>query len=160
MADMIPTADMEYYLKTGVSTFTKLENLKDFSPSADKQTYERKYKDRVNTSEVVTGVKYSFEAEVELEESGTLHTFLETNEDALNVPTEIVRVKKFRPGVDASGNPTTSYEARKAAFVLNVDPIDGSAGEFLAVKLTLGMTDEAWTAGTFDTATSTFTPGA
>jgi hypothetical protein len=215
MADMIPTAEMEYWLKTGVSTYTKLENLKDFSPKADKQTYERKYKDRVNTTEVVTGTKYQFEAEVELEESGVLHDFLESHEDMLNVATEIIRVKKFRPAlpawatilayalgariiaagkvyectvagtsgvtapiwpatgtvVDATVTWTyrsaatnipvgTGYGARRAAFVLNVEPIDGAAGEFLAVKLTLAMADEVWVAGTFDVATSTFTPGA
>lgn len=216
MADMIPTADMEYWLKTGTSTYTKLENLKDLSPSADKATYERKYKDRTNTSDVVTSIKYAIEAEVELEESGALHAFLEANEDALNVATEVILVKKFRPAVPAwatateyvlgdqvigdakiytcttagtsdateptwpnSGTVTDgaelvwtyasaqgqtpvgadgSYGARKAAFVLNVDPIDGAAGEFLAAKFVLGRTDEAWAEGTFDTATATFTP--
>ena len=52
------------------------------------------------------------------------------------------------------------YAAKKAAFTLTQNPIDGSAGEAVKCTGTLLMTSDGWTAGTFNTATATFTPGA
>lgn len=52
-----------------------------------------------------------------------------------------------------------SFEAKKAACLMTQNPIDGAPSEVLRASGTLTMT-EAWTAGTFDPATATFTPAA
>ena len=51
-----------------------------------------------------------------------------------------------------------TYEAKKAAFVMTQNPIDGAAGEAIRATGTLTMTDTAWIHGTFDPDTATFTP--
>lgn len=60
----------------------------------------------------------------------------------------------------ATGYPigTSGYAAKKAAFSLTQNPLDGSAGEAVKATGTLSMTSDGWMAGTFDTSTKTFTP--
>ncbi|MHB1323992.1 MAG: hypothetical protein ACYCXZ_06580 [Coriobacteriia bacterium] len=62
----------------------------------------------------------------------------------------------------ATGYPTGTggYEAKKATFNLNMNPLDGSAGEAVKATGTLKMTSAGWTAGSFDPTTATFTPAA
>ena len=92
--------------------------------------------------------------DIDLIDPGPLQTWLMDNEDAVNMPTEIVRVMMFK----AATPPSTGFEAKRAAFTLTQNPIDGSAGEAARATGTLSMTSDGWTAGTFDPDTATFTP--
>jgi hypothetical protein len=53
-----------------------------------------------------------------------------------------------------------AYEAEKAAFTMNVNSVDGAAGEVIQVGVEFKMTDTAWALGTFHPGTGTFTPEA
>lgn len=213
--DLITTDLMQYWLKTGTSTFTQVTEDITFDPASDLTTYDPKYKDRVIQPSYVTGKKNTVEFEIDLIEAGVLAEYLRANEDETNVATEIVRVFMAYPcypawiastaytlgdhvvadsklyectaaGTSGATAPTWpssgtvtdgtvvwtyvgagshyptgtegSYEAKKAAFVMNQNPLDGTAGEALRASGTLTMTDTAWTEGTFAPATATFTP--
>jgi hypothetical protein len=217
--DLITTEKIQYWLKTGTSTYTKVTEDVTFDPSSELNTYDPTYKDRVVQPSYVTGRKNTVEFEIDLIEGGVLHEFLLENEDVANVATEVVRVFEAHPaypewaaetaytlgkrviadgklyecttaGTSGATAPTWpgtgtvadgtgdlvwtyvasasyfaigaegSFEAKKAAFVMTQNPVDGAAGEALRASGTLTMTDEAWTIGTFDPATATFTPEA
>lgn len=213
---LVMTEEIQYWMKTGTSTFTKVSEDSAFDPSVDLQTYDPTYKDRINQPSYVTGKKTSIEMDVDMLESGAFQDFLLASEDVTNAETEIVRVMMFRPraatwaattaktvglrvvggtniyectvagttGATAPTWPTTGtvvdgtvtwkyirpatgyptgiggYEAKKAAFNLNLNPLDGSAGEAIKATGTLTMTSDGWTPGSFDPATATWTPAA
>lgn len=215
-SNLVTTEEIQYWMKTGTSTFTKVSEDSAFDPSVDLQTYDPSYKDRINQPSYVTGKKTSIEMDVDMLESGAFQDFLLASEDVTNVETEIVRVMMFRPragtwaattaktvglrvvggtniyecivggttGATAPTWPTTGtvvdgtvtwkyirsatgyptgtggYEAKKAAFNLNLNPLDGSAGEAIKATGTLTMTSDGWSAGSFDPVTATFTPAA
>jgi hypothetical protein len=154
--DLLTTDKIQYWLKTGASTFTRVTEDSAFDPAVDLTTYDPSYKDRMNQPSYVTGKKTTVEFDIDLLEGGTLQDYLQANEDVVNVATELVRVKMYVPAT----TPAVGYVAKKAAFNMNVNPIDGSAGEALKATGTLAMTSDGWTSGTFDPDTATFTPDA
>lgn len=213
--DLLTTEKIQYWLKTGASTFTRVTEDSTFDPSSDLMTYDPSYKDRINQPSYVTGKKTTVEFEIDLIEGGTLQEYLLANEDATNVETDLVRVFEAHPaypewsattayalgqhvigdgqlyvcttaGTSGTAAPTWpssgtvvdgtvtwtyvssathlpvgtegTYEAKKATFLMNQDPIDGSAGEALRAKGKLSMTSDGWTDGTFGPDTATFTP--
>lgn len=159
MAELITTDKIQYWMKTEASTFVRVTEDIVFDPADDKQRYNPTYKDRLNQPEYVTGHKVSIPFEIDLLTPGALQTYLLANEDELNVETEVIRVLMFQEVM--AGEPlagTGTYEAKKATFNMNQDPIDGSAGEAVRLTGTLNMTSDGWTAGTFDPETATFTP--
>jgi|GEM_PF-3494799 len=213
MTNLITIDRIEYYLKAGAS-FIRVTEVNAFDPKVDVSTYEAQYKDRVNQPSYVTGKKTTVDLDIDIVDPGALQSWLMANEDVSNVPTEIVRVLRFRPAHpawaasvvralgariiaggnlyecttagttgatqpatwttttvtdgtvtwtyigSASGYPigTSGFAAKKANFTLTQNPIDGGAGEAVRATGTLSMTSDGWTAGTFDTATRTFTP--
>jgi hypothetical protein len=155
MAELITTDQIQYWMKTDAD-FVRVTETNAFDPATDLTTYDPTYKDRVNQPSYVTGKKTTIEMDIDLIAPGDLQEWLLANEDEVNVPTEIVRVLMFK----AATAPATGYVAKKAAFSLTQNPIDGSAGEAAKATGTLKMTSDGWTEGTFDPATATFTPAA
>lgn len=153
VSKLITTDQIQYWLKTGL-VFVRVTEDNAFDPSTDLNTYDPTYKDRINQPSYVTGKKTTIELDIDLIDPGALQTWLMENEDAVNVPTEIVRVMMFKPATA----PAIGFVAKKAAFSLTQNPIDGSAGEAAKATGTLLMTSDGWTAGTFDPQTATFTP--
>ena len=215
MADLITTDKIQYYLKTGDSTYVRVTEDLVFDPADEPQTYAPSYKDRLNQPEYITGHKISIPFEIDMLDPGDLQEFLLANEDGTNIATEVIRVLMFRPALPewaasteyslgdkviasdkvyecttagtsgteaptwpASGTVTdgttlvwtyvssstgyvigtAGYSAKKAAFNLNQNPLDGASGEAVRATGTLRMTDDGWTEGTFDTSSKTFTP--
>lgn len=154
--DLILADQQQYWLKTGESTFTRVTEDSTFDPSTDQTTYDPSYKDRRNQPSYVTGQKTTVEFDIDMIEGGTLQSYLEANEHVPNVATELIRVKMYKPATA----PAVGYEAHKAAFSMNMNPLDGPAGEALKATGTLSMTSDGWTKGTFDPETATFTPEA
>lgn len=150
--ELLTTDKLQYWLKTGENAFTRVTEDSAFDPSVDTTTYDPSYKDRLNQPSYVTGKKTTVEFDIDLIDGGTLQEWFQANEDAINVPTELIRVKMYKP---AQGG---GFAAKKAAFNMNCNPIDGSAGEALKATGTLSMTSDGWTEGTFDPETKTFTP--
>ena len=152
---------VQYYIKTGETgtnpatpVYTLVDYDETFNPSRDISYYEPEYKARQNNPKYAVNVKTSVEFSIDFVESDTLLTFFKNNEDNLNVETEIIRVWE-------SGEPTNSaYPAKKAAFVMNMNPLDGEAGNCIKATGTLDMVSDGWTAGTFNTSTKAFTPSA
>jgi len=159
MANPITTEKIQHWLLTGVDEFTNVTEAIAFDPSVDLTTYDPSYKDRLNQPSYVTGKKTTVEAEIDLLDDGDLHAFLIDNEDNINVETEIVRVYMFDE-VMAGETGTGTYRAKKAAFNMTLNPIDGAAGEVLKATGTFSMTSDGWTEGVFDPDTTTFTPDA
>ena len=153
MAKLITTDQIQYWMRAGAS-FVRVTENNAFNPTTDLTTYDPTYKDRVNQPSYVTGKKTTIEMDIDLIDPGPLQTWLMENEDAVNVPTEIVRVMMFK----AATPPSTGFEAKRAAFTLTQNPIDGSAGEAAKATGTLSMTSDGWTASTFNPTTATFTP--
>jgi len=153
---LLLTDKFQYWLKTGASVFTRVTENTVFDPSTNRKTYETNYKDRVNQSIHAISKTTTIAFDIDMLESGELQTYLEANEDVMNVATEVVRVSMHKPAT----LPAVGYEAKKAAFVMNQDPLDGDAADRLRARGELTMTDIEWTAGTFDPATATFTPEA
>lgn len=99
MAELITTDKIQYWMKTGESTFVRVTEDIVFDPADDKQRYNPTYKDRLNQPEYVTGHKVSIPFEIDLLTPGALQTYLLANEDELNVETEVIRVLMFRPAL-------------------------------------------------------------
>lgn len=153
MLKLITPDQIQYWMRAGVPLVRVTES-NAFNPTTDLTTYDPTYKDRVNQPSYVTGKKTTIEMDIDLIDPGPLQTWLMENEDAVNVPTEIVRVMMFK----AATPPSAGFEARRAEFTLTQNPIDGSAGEAARATGTLSMTSDGWTPGTFDPGTATFTP--
>lgn len=155
---LVTTDKIQYYLKTD-ETFTRVSENSAFDPATDITTYDPSYKDRMNQPSFVTGKKTSVEFDIDIVEQQELQEWFIANEDAVNVPTEIVRVMMFRPVMDTvDPQMIVGYEAKKAAFNMTQNPLDGSAGEVIKTTGTLSMTSDGWTEGTFDVETNTFAP--
>lgn len=154
--DLILTDQQQFWIKTAEGTFTRVTEDSAFDPSTDLTTYDPSYKDRLNQPSYVTGKKTSVEFDIDMIEGGALQTYLENNEHNTNVATELVRVKMYKPATA----PAVGFVAFLGAFVMNLNPLDGAAGEALKATGTLAMTSDGWTKGTFDPETATFTPDA
>lgn len=151
---LLLTDKFQYWLKTGASVFTRVTEDTAFDPKTNRKQYETNYKDRVNQSIHAISQTTTISFDIDMADSGALQTYLEANEDVMNVATEVIRVSMHKPAT----LPAVGYEAKKAAFVMNQDPHDGDAADRLRARGELTMTDTVWTAGTFDPATATFTP--
>ena len=159
MANPITTENIQHWMRTATSpadVFTNVTEAVKFDPAVDLQTYDPKYKDRLNQPSYVTGKKTTIEFEIDYFDDGDVVDFLVLNEDVINVETEIVRVYMMT----AAESPATGYVAKLATFSMNQNPIDGAAGEVLKLTGTLAMTSDGWETGTFDPDTATFTPDA
>ncbi len=152
---LITTDQIQYWMKTD-AVFVRVTENNAFDPSTDLDTYDPTYKDRINQPSYVTGKKTTIELDIDLIDPGALQTWLMDHEDDVNVPTEVIRVMMFKP----AETPAVGFVAKKAAFALTQNPIDGGAGEAAKATGTLAMTSDGWTAGTFDPETATFTPEA
>lgn len=133
-----------------IYTFVDYDN--SFNPSRDNKTYEPSYKARQNQPSWVVSTKTNVEFDIDIVDSAALQEFFKTNEDNLNVETEIIRVWYATP----TGTGTVTYPAKKAAFLMNMNPLDGEAGQPMKATGTLSMQDQEWTEGT---ATITFVQG-
>jgi hypothetical protein len=101
VGDLITAEKVQYWLKTGTSTYTRVTEDSAFDPASDLTTYDPTYKDRVIQPSYVTGRKNTVEFEIDLLEGGVLHEFLLANEDVANVPTELIRVLEAHPAYPA-----------------------------------------------------------
>lgn len=157
---IVTTDQIQYWLECD-GAFVRVTENSAFDASNDLSTYSPTYKDRMNQTEYVTGRKTTIEMDIDLLSPGTLQEWLLDNEDEVNVETEVVRVFMFKEVM--AGEPlagTGTYRAKKAAFVLTQNPVDGAAGEAAKLTGTLTMTSDGWTPGVFDPETATFTPDA
>ena len=159
MSEPVWTHQVQYYIKTGETgsnpatpVYTLIDYDSSFNPSKDISYYEPEYKARENQPKWATSVKTSIDFDIDIVENETLQEWFKTNEDVLNVETEVIRVWET-----ASSEPTAGYPAKKAAFVMNCNPLDGDAGSAVHATGTLEMTSNGWTAGTFKTSNGTFT---
>lgn len=154
------THQVQYYIKTGETgsnpatpVYTLIDYDSSFNPSKDISYYEPEYKARENQPKWATSIKTSIEFDIDIVENETLQEWFKDNEDVLNVETEVIRV--WEVGTE----PNDGYPAKKAAFVMNCNPIDGEAGGALKATGTLEMVSDGWTVGFFKTSAGTFTPG-
>lgn len=155
---LVTTDRIQYYLKAG-DTFVRVSEDSAFDPKTDLSTYEPSYKDRMNQPSFVTGKKTSVEFDIDIVEEQALQEFFMAHEDDVNVPVDLVRVMMFRPVFDATDTTKViGYEAKKAAFSMTQNPLDGSAGEVIKATGTLTMSSDGWTEGTFDIDTKSFAP--
>lgn len=159
--DMLTTDRIQYWINIGTAEtpeYARITEDPTFDPAVDLTTYSPSYKDRINQPEYVMGKKTTVEFAIDLIDGQDLQEWFQDNEHGVNVQTEIIRVKMFREVMDDDEG-TGSYEAVRAAFSMNQNPIDGSAGEALQATGTLTMTSaEGWESGVFDPETATFTP--
>lgn len=137
------TYEIEYWMNLTPSaqstTWTFVDYDSSFNPSKDNTEYSPSYKARKTQPSWVVGTKISVDFDIDIVDSETLQTWFKTKEDVQNAPCEVMRV--FKTG-------TSPYAAKKAAFVANIDPIDGDAGSAAHATGKLTMVDDGWTAGT------------
>lgn len=157
---ILTTDKRQWWLRTATTpsaVFTRVKRNTAFDPKVNRKTIETNHKDRINQSIYAISKTTTITFDIDLEEvADELQTYLEANEDVMNVATEVVCVLMNKPATA----PAVGYMAKKAAFVMNQDPHDGDAADRQRARGELTMTDVAWTAGTFDPATATFTPEA
>ena len=137
------TYEIEYWMNLTPSalstTWTFVDYDSSFNPSKDNTEYSPSYKARQTQPSWVVGTKINVDFDIDIVDSETLQEWFKTNEDVQNAPCEVMRV--FKTG-------TSPYKAKKAAFVANIDPIDGDAGSAAHATGKLTMIDDGWTAGT------------
>lgn len=137
------TYEVKYFINTGTSSskvWTFVDYDSTFDPSRDNETYEASYKARKTQPKWVTSSTFTIDFEIDIVDGEDLQTYFVNNEDNLNVETELLRVW---PVAVSSG----SYPAKFATFSMNMDPLDGGAGEPVKAKGTLDMIDDGWTVG-------------
>lgn len=105
---LLLTDKFQYWLKTGASVFTRVTEDTAFDPKTNRKQYETNYKDRINQSIHAISQTTTISFDIDLADSGALQTYLEANEDAMNVATEVVRVAMHRPALPAWAA-TTAY---------------------------------------------------
>ena len=117
----------------------------------DEQTYEPSYINRRTPPKFVLGKTASISYEKDMYRHNPLDEFLAEHEDETDIPVSVIRVRTWEGGADAHG-------AKMARFSLTPSQLDkNTAGEPFKLKGTLSLTYEAWTDGTFNTATPAFT---
>lgn len=147
--------ELEDYLDLGTEgqeNLVKVTNLLSWEHGDDQVTYEPDYIDVKVAPTYILANKGSIEYEKDAYRNNALDTWLISHEDETNIPVSIVRVMTW----DGEQN---AKSAKKALFLLTPKQLDkNSAGEPVKLKGTLSMKDAAWTKGTFDPSTKTFTP--
>ncbi len=150
--------ELKDFINIGTSdspNWLELTNLLSWEFDSDSDAYEPEYIDTKNRPSYTKSKSATIEYEKDLYTNNELDAFLVKNRNNLNLAVEVIRANTWLTGT--SGNPV----ADKAAFSLTPNALDkNSAGEPVKLTGTLSMTDQAWTEGTFDIATKTFTSDA
>lgn len=138
------TYEILYYINTAAAsasspTWTLVDFDNSFNPARDNTTYDAAYKARKNQPSWVVSSKTTVEVDIDIVDDATLQEWFKTHEDDFNTEVEILRVWKTG---------TSPYDAKKAAFVWNGNPIDGEASAPARVTGTMSMIDDGWTLGT------------
>lgn len=143
MAQPMWTYEVEYYMDltptTTPTNWVFVDYDSSFNPSKDNTEYSPSYKARKVQPSWVVGSKVTVDFDIDIVDSATLQSWFKTNEDINNAPCQVLRV--FKTG-------SSPYKAKKAAFVANINPIDGDAGSAVHATGTLTMVDDGWTDGT------------
>jgi hypothetical protein len=94
MTDLITTDQIQYWMECD-GVFVRVTEDNAFDPSTDLNTYDPKYKDRINQPSYVTGKKTTIDMDIDLVDPGVLQAWLLAHEDGVNVATRIARVMMF-----------------------------------------------------------------
>jgi hypothetical protein len=161
--ELLTTDRIQYWINIGTIAepeYVRVTEDPTFDPAVDLSNYAPSYKDRMNQPEYVTGKKTTVEFAIDLIDGQELQEWFQENEHGVNITAELIRVKMYKEVMDGE-TATGTYEAVRASFVMNQNPIDGAAGEALQATGTLTMTSAGgWEAGVFDPVNATFTPEA
>lgn len=129
----------------------EVTNLLSWEFDGDEKKYEPEYINRRTSPSYVLGKTASISYEKDMYRNNPLDEFLAAHEDDTDIPVRVFRVRTWEGTPEARG-------AKMARFSLTPSQLDkNAAGEPVKLKGTLSMTDEAWTDGTFNTATPAFT---
>jgi hypothetical protein len=149
MASLITTDQIQYWMKLD-GVFVRVTENNAFDPSTDLETYDPKYKDRVNQPSYVTGKKTSIEMDIDLIDPGELQSWLIAHEDEVNVEVDIVRVFSFRPAVPDWAATTAHTVGQRVIGSTNIYEC--------TVAGTTGSSEPTWpSSGTVTDGTATWT---
>lgn len=142
---LFDNAKIQYALGVADETGTLHRVTEDtsFNPSTDAKTYEPSYKDRVNQPVYTTGVKNTWEIDIDHVDGSPVQEFLYGIEDALNTETDLVRIDEFKPGTAAG-----SFKAKKCRVSITMNQIDAESEGMVKHTGTATMISDGWTHGT------------
>lgn len=149
--------DIQWWLSfDNGTTFLPITEDTAFDSEVDTKSYEPAYKSRKVQPKYVMGRTTTINWDIDIVLPQELQSKLIEHEDSINVPVVVVRTLNV---VTTTGEQAQSsaLPAKKAAGILNSNPLDGDASNPLKSTGSIVMSEE-WIEGTFDSTQKKFTP--